>query len=259
MAYEESTVVKDHPETWVKERIEDFIARNEVNRLALDGEVIYDEPLVGFARGNDPLFRRLKRVIGKFHCTPLEWVKLAPEEKPPRDLRASDLRVVAWVLPITEKTRSETRMEVKVTSRRWAHTRLYGEDCNQALRSYLVSLLKEEGYFALAPFQSRFRSCPVSEQVFYQVEAQPRGICVQLVGASRPLCRRARNLRPLRWTDYPQGKGHALRQRHNQSPREANTTTLSEKGGLLPLSSPGNVYGVRPPMPRGRHHGEGAR
>ena len=146
--------IKDHPEQWVEERIKGFIAENESTRLDLDGEVIYDEPLVGFARGDDPLFGRYKRVIGKFHYTPLEWVKLALGEKSPPNLRARDLRVIAWVLPITEKTREENRMQGKVTSRRWAHTRLYGEGCNQALRSYVVSILTEKGYLALAPFQS---------------------------------------------------------------------------------------------------------
>ncbi len=148
--------IDGHPEQWVEERIKAFIAGSEVNRLDLDGEVIYDEPLVGFARGDDPLFRRYKRVIGKFHYTPLEWMKLGLGEKSPRGLRARDLRVIAWVLPITEKTRKENRMQGKVTSRRWAHTRLYGEECNQALRSHVVSILTEKGYLALAPFQSTF-------------------------------------------------------------------------------------------------------
>ncbi len=48
--------------------------------------------LVGFARGDDPLFRRYKKVIGKFHYTPLEWMKLGLGEKSPRNLRARDLR-----------------------------------------------------------------------------------------------------------------------------------------------------------------------
>ncbi len=148
--------IKDHPEQWVEERVKGFIAKSESNRLALDGEVIYDEPLVGFARGDDSLFRRYKKAIGKFHYTPLEWMKLGLGEKAPSNLRARDLRVIAWVLPITERTRKETRMQGKVTSRRWAHTRLYGEECNQALRSYVVSVLTEEGYLAVAPFQSTF-------------------------------------------------------------------------------------------------------
>jgi len=148
--------IKDHPEQWVEGRMRGFIAESESNRLALDGQVIFDEPLVGFARGDDPLFRRYKRVIGKFHYTPLEWMKLALGEKSPRDLRARDLRVIAWVLPINERTRKENRMEVKATSRRWAHTRLYGEECNKDLRSYVVSILREKAYLAVAPFQSTF-------------------------------------------------------------------------------------------------------
>jgi hypothetical protein len=51
--------IKDHPEQWVEERIKGFIAENGNNRLDLDGEVIYDEPLVGFARGDDPLYREI--------------------------------------------------------------------------------------------------------------------------------------------------------------------------------------------------------
>ena len=50
--------IDGHPEQWVEERIKAFIAGSEVNRLDLDGEVIYDEPLLGFSRGDDPLFRR---------------------------------------------------------------------------------------------------------------------------------------------------------------------------------------------------------
>lgn len=156
MSRKKALSIKDHPEQWVEERIKCFIAESESNRLALDGEVIYDEPLVGFARGDDPLFRRYKKVIGKFHYTPLEWVKLTLDEKAPPNLRARDLRVIAWVLPITKRTRKENRMQGKVTSRRWAHTRLYGEECNQHLRGYVVSILREKGYLAVAPFQSTF-------------------------------------------------------------------------------------------------------
>lgn len=150
--------IDGHPEKWVKERIKDFIVGREINRLALDGNVIYDEPLVGFARGDDSLFRRYKQVIGKFHYTPLEWMKLALGREFPADLRARDLRVIAWVLPITEPTRKENRLETKATSRRWAHTRLYGEECNERLRSYMVTALEAEGYLSLAPFQSKFFS-----------------------------------------------------------------------------------------------------
>jgi len=162
-----ATSKEGHPEQWVEERIKGFIAGGEVNRLPLDGGMIYDEPLVGFARGDDPIFRRYKQVIGRFHYTPLEWMKLALGEKLASGLRARDLRVIAWVLPITETTRKENRLEKKATSRRWAHTRLYGEECNQRLRSYVVSVLQAEGYLALAPFQSRFFATVKDSRIGY--------------------------------------------------------------------------------------------
>ena len=66
MSRKKALSIKDHPEQWVEERIKCFIAESESNRLALDGEVIYDEPLVGFARGGDPLFmRKLLRTFGQ--------------------------------------------------------------------------------------------------------------------------------------------------------------------------------------------------
>jgi len=167
MSRKKALSIKDHPEQWVEECIKGFIAESEDNRLALDGEVIYDEPLVGFARGDHPLFRKYKKVIGKFHYTPLEWVKLALGEKAPPNLRARDLRLIAWVLPITETTRKENRMQVKATSRRWAHTRLYGEECNQDLRSYVVSILTENAYVAVAPFQSTFFTTLKDNRVGY--------------------------------------------------------------------------------------------
>lgn len=167
MSGREAVSVDVHPEQWVKEKIRNFVAGDGGNRLSLDGEIIYDEPLVGFARGDDPLFRRYKKGIGTFHYTPLEWMRLALGEKLTRGLRARDLRVVAWVLPITERTREENRMQKRATSRRWAHTRLYGEELNHALRSYVVSMLQGEGYLALSPLQSKFFATVKDSRVGY--------------------------------------------------------------------------------------------
>jgi len=167
MSGREGVSIDSHPEGWVKERIAAFVANDARNRLALDGEIIYDEPLVGFARGDDPLFKRYKKVIGTFHYTPLEWMRLALGKELPSGLRARDLRIIAWVLPIAEKTKEETRMQKSATSCRWAHTRLYGEECNQALRSSVVSMLQGEGYLALAPFQSKFFATVKDNRVGY--------------------------------------------------------------------------------------------
>ena len=51
MSGKEAPTIDGHPEQWVWERIEGFIVGTEVNRLALDGEAIYDEPLCINATG----------------------------------------------------------------------------------------------------------------------------------------------------------------------------------------------------------------
>ena len=71
------------------------------------------------------------------------------------------------MLPIAEETKKSNQKETKVPSNRWAHTRNCGENFNIELRKYLVKLLTEEGYKAVAPY--------ISEQ-FHWVNNSPVGI-----------------------------------------------------------------------------------
>ena len=55
------------------------------------GEPIFEEPLVGFVRGNDPIFDRFKEIIGPHHFTPWEIMRWQAEKngvKPPRSGRS---------------------------------------------------------------------------------------------------------------------------------------------------------------------------
>ena len=71
-------------------------------------EPAWDEPLVGFSRGDDPLYQRFKEDIGPFFWTPPEIfaatfpdVQAAPDE----------LTVISWILPQTEQTRLDNSRE----------------------------------------------------------------------------------------------------------------------------------------------------
>lgn len=58
---------------WLKQLIIDFV--NESSENSLGGgynERAWDEPLVGFSRGDDPYYTWLKQDIGDFHLTPYE-------------------------------------------------------------------------------------------------------------------------------------------------------------------------------------------
>ncbi|MFW6056508.1 MAG: epoxyqueuosine reductase, partial [Chloroflexota bacterium] len=44
--------------------------RNQLHRI--DNSPIFEEPLIGVADGDDPLFQSYKTIIGDFHLTPRE-------------------------------------------------------------------------------------------------------------------------------------------------------------------------------------------
>jgi epoxyqueuosine reductase len=139
-----------NPEKFVGRAITQFVQKNPGNRRKLDGGKYWDEPLVGFASGNDPLFRQYKKIIGKFHFTPQEIFDLTfGKGKTPRELS-----VISWVLPASEDIRKSNRKENTYPSLLWAHARDFGEEFNIQLRNHLVSLLKERGYRAVAPMNS---------------------------------------------------------------------------------------------------------
>jgi epoxyqueuosine reductase len=145
-------VDKGEFERWIDGEIRCFVRDDPGNRLEqLDGSPIFEEPLVGFVAGEDPIFGRLKQVIGEFHLTPAE-VMAAMAGKLGRPSPASaEIGVVSYVLPISRKTREENGSMRDRPSERWAHTRLFGEQFNRKLQAHIVSVLEEKGHFAVAP------------------------------------------------------------------------------------------------------------
>lgn len=150
----------------VEKEIRSFARRSRLNRLPLPGGgVIFDEPLVQFARGDDPVFAEYKSIIGPFHLTPREALarayKKKPEDLPPR------LSVISWILPITDKTRRSNRRRQATPSRAWAYTRWYGEKFNDVLREHVVNFLTGKGYLAAAPMRQPYFHAEIGENGNY--------------------------------------------------------------------------------------------
>jgi len=149
--------------SYLTKEIKKFAATSELNRLPDSrDEPIFEEPLVQFADGDDPLFAEYKKIIDPVHLTPREALAQAydknPEELPSR------LSVISWVLPITRRTRESNRPQKDVPSRAWSHTRWYGEKFNEALRSHVVGLITGKGYMAVAPFLQPFFASLTNEK-----------------------------------------------------------------------------------------------
>jgi epoxyqueuosine reductase QueG len=116
----------------------------------VDGGRYWERPLVGFASGDDPLFRQYKKIIGKYHLTPKEIFELTFG----KGQRPKQISVISWVLPTSEDIRKSNREEKTYPSLLWAHARDFGEKFNVKLRNHIVSLLTKKSYQAVAPMNS---------------------------------------------------------------------------------------------------------
>lgn len=133
---------------WIRGCIGAYAASGE-NSLGPDHpEPAWDEPLVGFSRGDDPLYRQFKEAIGPFFRTPAEIFAATFPDVP---AGPEELTVISWILPQTERTRLDSRREKTMPSERWALSRKYGEEFNVRLREHLVGALREAGHEAVAP------------------------------------------------------------------------------------------------------------
>jgi len=143
--------LETNPAQFIKQEIKEFVRTSPANRLPfLNDYIMWDEPLVEFADGDDPIFTEYKTIIGPVHLTPREALAKA-YDKNPQDMPAR-LSVISWILPAVEETRKSNRAETRVPSRLWSHTRWYGEIFNEKLRTYVAELLTDMGYMAVAPF-----------------------------------------------------------------------------------------------------------
>ena len=143
-----------NPNETLDKLIKDFIRDSEQNRrVQLDHGVYWDEPLVGFASGNDPLFLEYKKIIGSFHLTPREIIAGALREKgkPLLFSEMEQISVISWVLPVAEDIRKSNRKEDRFPSKLWTYTKDFGEACNNALRRHVSGFLEDLGHVAVAP------------------------------------------------------------------------------------------------------------
>lgn len=142
--------LKNDPAGWIRSLICDYTATSPGNSLKnAENEKAWDEPLVGFAAGDDPIFQQYKEgLVGSFHWTPLEIYSLTFPEV---SVKAEELTVVSWILPHKEAIKAHLRERSRNPSEKWIRARIYGEEFNEELRRHLAARLAESGHPAVAP------------------------------------------------------------------------------------------------------------
>jgi epoxyqueuosine reductase QueG len=137
---------------WVEGTIKKFCLESPDNSLKNEAnERAWDEPLVGFSSGGDPLYPQLKQDIGSFLWTPIEVFELT---FPQVTVSPSDLTVISWILPQTDATKADHRKETAYPSERWVRSRSHGETFNAKLRKYVVDTLQAAGFESVALIDS---------------------------------------------------------------------------------------------------------
>ena len=151
--YERSPGDPRFDENWFITTIKDKVAHHPGNAMEypFSGEKIFDEPLIGFVRGDDPIFRKLKEIIGPHHFSPEEIMQWQAKRNHVPAPAAEDVSVVSFILPLTQATKKDNAAMKKWPAERWAQTRLLGEIFSQTLVRELVTCLMERGVLAISP------------------------------------------------------------------------------------------------------------
>jgi len=148
----------ENPERFIEEAIKRFVRESSANRLKSFGDApIFEEPLIGFAAGDDPLFDEYKKVVHEEHFMPLEILARHLRETlksggPPPETAS----VISFVLPANRETLRSNALEKEGPSLRWNHTRWLGQEFIDALSLHLADLLQTLGVPAIAPGVSPF-------------------------------------------------------------------------------------------------------
>ena len=154
MAIMNADLIKKDQATFLEAAIKEYVATSPNNIMpGYPGEHMWDDSLVGFANGDDPLFSEYKKIIGDFHMTPRESLEMHLKKKALGYYNPEKISVVSYFLPSTELTRDSLRKESEICSLRWNRSRWFGQELNFRLQRHLVTLLEDMEYHAIAPEQ----------------------------------------------------------------------------------------------------------
>ena len=129
----------------------DYMSKPEHNNMKECPGFAFAEPLVGFSRGDDPLYAFYKNHIDPdFYRLPHEWLEAVYG----RPFDPAEVSVISWFLPQTDDTKAKSRATDDCPPYEWTMVRVHGEACNRDMATALEAHLKELGCEAVAPMSS---------------------------------------------------------------------------------------------------------
>lgn len=133
---------------YIENYIKTHMSSPENNNMKELPGFAFDEPIVGFSRGDDALYDFYKEHIDpKFYRTPSEWL----ESVYSHGFDPKNISVISWFLPHTDDTKEKCRALDDCPAFEWTMVRVHGEECNRRLAKSLEEHLVSLGYEAVAP------------------------------------------------------------------------------------------------------------
>jgi len=131
----------------IRRTVQQLVATNGANWSDAMAERYFDEPLVNFASGDDPLFEEFKRIIGPWHRTPKEAFEAAHGEG-----SWKGGTVISWVMPWGTGLRDGNRACTERPSAEWtlAYNR-NSKTVQKEVRGALLAELAQHGHRGVAP------------------------------------------------------------------------------------------------------------
>lgn len=133
---------------YIENYIKTHMSSPENNNMKELPGFAFDEPIVGFSRGDDALYDFYKEHIDpEFYRTPSEWL----ESVYSHGFDPKNISVISWFLPHTDDTKEKCRVLDDCPALEWTMVRVHGEECNRRLAKSLEEHLVSLGYEAVAP------------------------------------------------------------------------------------------------------------
>lgn len=146
--------------------VEEFFASNQLNRLpeTYGGGRIFDTPIIGVSRGDDPIFFKYKEVVGPEHLTPAEmWVQSG---RSGNKNQAERLRILSIVFPYVNRIREESKNKKDMPAEIYCVSRNFANAFMDDVLKGTVSFFQGQGFQATAGIQSKAFQIIVKEDPF---------------------------------------------------------------------------------------------
>jgi epoxyqueuosine reductase QueG len=132
----------------VQDFLEQLFSNSDLNRLpkSFGGGRIFSNPLIGVARGDDPIFDKYKEIISPKHLTPKEIWKIS---KLP-DIENSKLRILSIICPYTTQIRTESIKAKRFPAEIYSIGRNYANAFKTDVMKQTIKFFQNEGYQATA-------------------------------------------------------------------------------------------------------------